>query len=159
MRPSLPARRLSAFLSNFHVLDAQTRRFPMARARLIFFVLGLIFFVGPWANRKISALPSGGTYFLEVQSSYLGNGIPAACQHRPNRCCFPAVCDLETPKARKTFHKKSESESALLGMPPPPGYLCGPYFKLIARTDHGNPAFRDIKAHAAWARAQEWPRC
>ena len=53
---------------------------------------------------------------------------------------FPAVCDL-TPKARKTFfHESSESESALFGIPPAPGYLCGPYFKIIARTDHGNPA-------------------
>ena len=54
--------------------------------------------------------------------------------------CFQAVCCL-TPKARKKiFYESSGSESALLGIPPAPKYLCEPYFKIIARTDHGNPA-------------------
>ena len=62
-----------------------------------------------------------------------------ACQHRPNRC-FQAVYDL-TPKARKRFfYQSSESESAHVCISPPPGYLCGPYFIVTARTNHGNSA-------------------
>ena len=36
----------------------------------------------------------------------------------------------------------SEAESEPLGIPPPPGhlFLFVPYFKIIARTNHGNPA-------------------
>ena len=53
---------------------------------------------------------------------------------------FSAVCDL-TPKARSiVFYESSELESALFSTPLAPGYLYGPYCKIIARTDHGNPA-------------------
>ena len=60
-------------------------------------------------------------------------------KHRQNRL-LPAVCDL-APKARKTFfYESSASESALCCISPPPRYLCGSYFKVTARTNHGNPA-------------------
>ena len=53
---------------------------------------------------------------------------------------FGYVCDL-TPKARKTFFTEVLSQRAcFFGIPPAPEYLCGPYFKTIARPDHGNPA-------------------
>ena len=52
----------------------------------------------------------------------------------------PGVGDL-APKARKTFFYESlESESAFFCISQPPGHLCGPYFKVTARTNNGNPA-------------------
>ena len=57
-----------------------------------------------------------------------------ACQHRPNRRCFPVVCDL-TPKARKRFFTKVlKAESAHFCI------LCGPYVIVTTRTNHGNSA-------------------
>ena len=53
------------------------------------------------------------------------------------------MCDL-TPNHQSTtknvFYESSESESALFCISPALEYLCGPYFKVIARTNHGNPA-------------------
>ena len=53
---------------------------------------------------------------------------------------FPDVGDL-APKARKTFFTKVRSQRAhFFCISPPPGHLCGPYFKVTARTNNGNPA-------------------
>ena len=75
-----------------------------------------------------------GTLFREV---HLASEM--ACQHRPNRCCFLAVCDLP-PKARSiVVYESSESESASLAYRRPRG-IYATLLKSIARTDHGNPA-------------------
>ena len=44
------------------------------------------------------------------------------------------------PKARETFIRKFGVRERNFCTSPVPGYLCGPCFKVIARTDHGNPA-------------------
>ena len=77
---------------------------------------------------------SSGTVFREVHpASEMG------CKHRQNRL-FPGVGDL-APKARKTFfYEISDSESALFVYRRPPGHLCGPYFKVTAQKNNGNPA-------------------
>ena len=49
-------------------------------------------------------------------------------------------CVRFDPKARKTFFTKGWSQRAHFYISPPPGCLCGPYFKVTARTNHGNPA-------------------
>ena len=57
--------------------------------------------------------------------------------------------DLKSTKSR--FCGSSEPESPLFSIPPTPGHLCGPYCKIIARTDHRNLAvFRGTSEHAPW---------
>ena len=52
---------------------------------------------------------------------------------------FPGVCDL-APKARKVFFTKVRCQRAhFFCISPPPGHLCGPYFKDTARTKNENP--------------------
>ena len=41
---------------------------------------------------------------------------------------------------KNVVYENLESESALFCISPPPGHLCGPYFKDTARTNNGNPA-------------------
>ena len=68
---------------------------------------------------------------------------------------FGYMCDL-TPKARKHFfHGSSESGSVLFGIPPAPEYLCGAYFKTIARPDHGNPAVPGRQSTRLGSRSSE----
>ena len=45
------------------------------------------------------------------------------------------------PKARKKLLTKVRSQRVhFFCISPPPGYLCGPYFKVTARTNNANPA-------------------
>ena len=45
------------------------------------------------------------------------------------------------PKARKTFFlRKFGVRERTFCISPPPGHLCGPYFKVTARPNNGNPA-------------------
>ena len=56
---------------------------------------------------------------------------------------LPAVCDDLAPKAQSTknvFMKALSQRAHFFCISPAPRYLCGPCFKVIARTDHGNPA-------------------
>ena len=41
---------------------------------------------------------------------------------------------------KRFFYESSESESALFCISPPPRHLCGPYFKVTARTNNRTPA-------------------
>ena len=43
-------------------------------------------------------------------------------------------------KHENVFYESPESESAPFCISPPPGHLCGPYFKVTARTTNGTPA-------------------
>ena len=46
---------------------------------------------------------------------------------------------IRPQKHENVFYESLESESALFCILPPPGHLCGPYFKVTARTNNGNP--------------------
>ena len=87
----------------------------------------------PWLGLvDLSRIPSG-TFFREVHPvSEMG------CKHRQNRL-FPGVGDL-APKARKTFLRKFDVRERTFCISPPPGHLCGPHFKVTARTNNGDPA-------------------
>ena len=82
----------------------------------------------------LSQTPSGPFFPREVNpASEMGY------THRQNRLLL-AVYDL-APKAQRTFLRKSGvRERIFFCISPAPEYLCGPCFKVITRTDHGNSA-------------------
>ena len=88
----------------------------------------------PWLGLlDLSRVPSG-TFFREVHpASEMG------CKHRQNRLFRMWV--IWPQKHEKRFLRKfGVRERTFFCTSPPPGHLCGPYFKVTARTNNGNPA-------------------
>ena len=88
----------------------------------------------PWLGLvDLSRTPSG-IFFREV-SPVLETGY----KHRQNRLF--RVCVIWPQKHEKRVFTKARSQRAhFLFISPPPGSLCGPYFKVTARTNNGNLA-------------------
>ena len=119
--------------------SAWATRWQVGRKPRTSIFLSSLRLVWHWTNPHVARSrwfkPDSEWYFFSGGPPCLGNGVQT-----PTKSTFPGVCDL-APKARKTFfYESSESESALFCISPSPGYLCGPYFKVTARTNNGNPA-------------------
>ena len=74
-------------------------------------------------------------FFREVHR--LGNGVQTSAKSTFSGC---VGFGPKTQKHEKRFLRKFGVRERIFCISPPPGHLCGPYFKVTARTNNGKPA-------------------